>query len=219
MALAHAAADRDGHAERLESTFATMRTLLQLSAFRSVIAVAALIYGSHAMYEAFAVIRWHAAGLDPTMISVLWSVAVAAEVVVFLLIGPLLIRWIGPRGAAVLAGIAGILRWGALGYTTSFVVLLTLQPLHGFTFALLHLACMREIAEAVPPRLAATAQALYAFGPATVTAILTWASGWIYGAGPEPFLLMAGLCLIAIPIAWKGFVAQEGARHRNSTLG
>jgi PPP family 3-phenylpropionic acid transporter len=207
MALARANSDAVRRTGTGESTLAAMRTLLGLPAFRNVIAVAALIYGSHAMYDAFAVIRWHAAGLDPTAISVLWSAAVTAEVVVFLLIGPALIRRLGPRGAAMLAAIAGIVRWSVLGYTSSFVVLLVLQPLHGLTFALLHLACMREIAQTIPPRSAATAQALYAFGPAMVTALLTWASGWIYGAGPRPFLLMAGLCLLAIPIAWRGLTA------------
>ena len=36
-----------------------------------------------------------------------------------------------------------------------------IQPLHGFTFALLHLASMRLLAEIVPPQLAATALTVY----------------------------------------------------------
>jgi hypothetical protein len=35
------------------------------------------------------------------------------------------------------------------------------QPLHGFTFALLHLATMRVIGDTVPRPLAATAQTVY----------------------------------------------------------
>jgi len=35
------------------------------------------------------------------------------------------------------------------------------QPLHELTVALLHLACMRRLAEIVPPRLSATALTLY----------------------------------------------------------
>jgi PPP family 3-phenylpropionic acid transporter len=35
------------------------------------------------------------------------------------------------------------------------------QPLHGFTFALLYLASMNIIADTVPRALAATAQAVY----------------------------------------------------------
>jgi PPP family 3-phenylpropionic acid transporter len=205
-------------AVRSESSPAALRALLRLSAFRGIIAVAALVYGSHAMYDAFAVIRWNAAGLDPAVISVLWSEAVAAEVVVFLLIGPALIRRLGPRGAAVLAAVAGIVRWSVLASTSSFAALLAIQPLHGLTFALLHLACMRLMGNSVPPRLAATAQTLYAFGPAAVTALLTWASGWLYGTGQAAFLLMTGLCAVAVPVAWLGWPARQDAVGRDGAL-
>ena len=39
--------------------------LLRLPLFRNLILVAALILGSHAMHDAFAVIRWSAAGISP----------------------------------------------------------------------------------------------------------------------------------------------------------
>jgi hypothetical protein len=68
---------------------------------------------------------------------------------------------------------------------------------------------MRVMANAVPPALAATAQAIYAFAPAALTALLVWASGWLYGGGPWPFLAMAGLCLLALPIARLGVPARD----------
>jgi len=154
-----------------------VRGLLKVPAFRIVIAIAALIYGSHALYDAFAVIRWDDAGVEASVISMLWAEAVAAEVVVFFLIGPWLINRIGVRGAAVLAAIAGIVRWSFIGFTNSVLLLSLLQPLHGLTFALLHLACMRVLGTVVPAGLAATAQALYAFGAALVTAILMFFAG------------------------------------------
>lgn len=197
-----------------QSSLAAIRTLIGLKGFRSVIAVPALIYGSHAMYDSFAVIRWTAAGLEPTTVSLLWSEAVAAEVVFFTLVGPPLIRWLGSRGAAVLAAVAGIIRWSAMAYTSSLPILLVVQPLHGLTFALLHLACMRLMADTVPPALAATAQALYAFGPVLLTAVLMWASGLIYGTGPAPFLSMAMLCVFAIPVALKGLPVGPGQSDR-----
>ena len=211
VAPARTAAAPASAARGSEANLAAMRTLLRLSAFRSIIAVAALVYGSHAMYDAFAVIRWNAAGLAPAVISLLWSEAVAAEVLVFLVIGPALIDRLGVRGAAILAAVAGIVRWSVLAHTSSFLALLAIQPLHGLTFALLHLTCMRLMANAIPRRLAATAQTLYAFGPALVTAGLTWASGWVYGAGAWPFFVMAGLCMIAVPVAWTGLSADTVA--------
>lgn len=192
------------------------RVLLKVPAFRIVIALAALIYGSHALYDAFAVIGWDDAGLDASVISMLWAEAVAAEVIVFFLIGPWLISRIGVRGAAALAAIAGIVRWSGMGFTSSVLFLALLQPLHGLTFALLHLACMRILGAVTPAGLAATAQALYAFAAALVTAILIFLSGTLYASyGGAAFLSMAGLCVIALPLAWYG-LADEAVQPKEA---
>jgi PPP family 3-phenylpropionic acid transporter len=74
------------------------------------------------------------------------------------------------------------------------------QGLHGFTFALLHLAAMRVIGTAVPDRLSATAQSVYgnlALGLAS--AALTFVSGYIYAdLGLHAFWVMAALCGLAL---------------------
>lgn len=130
----------------------------------------------------------------------------AAEVLVFLLIGPWLLDRLGPQGAAVLAAAAGVVRWSVMGSTNSVAVLVLLQPMHGLTFALLHLVCMRVIGNVVSSGVAATAQALYAFGAGIVAAALTSLSGTLYADyGGRTFLLMAALCVAALPVAWWGF--------------
>jgi PPP family 3-phenylpropionic acid transporter len=180
------------------------RQLLANSSFRHVIAISALVFGSHAMHDAFAVIRWNSAGISPVTSSLLWSEAVVAEVVVFFLIGPLIIGKIGPPGAAVLAAVAGVVRWTVMSQTTEVHALALVQPLHGFTFALLHLACMRVISVSVSTRLAATAQSIYAFGSAIASAMLTYVCGILYAQlGGLLFLAMAGLCALAIPISFS----------------
>lgn len=169
--------------------------------FRRVVLIAALVYGSHAMHDAFAVIRWNASGISPTTISVLWSEAVVAEVVVFIVIGPRLVETLGPAGAAALASLAAIVRWMVMAFSTHPGALAIVQPLHGMTFALLHLACMRLIATAVPPHLAATGQAIYALGPGLLTALLTLSSGLLYAQlGAGGFLPMALLAAFALPL-------------------
>ncbi|NOJ40222.1 MFS transporter [Bradyrhizobium australiense] len=191
--------------------------LVGIARFRILILVSALIYGSHAMHDAFAVIRWSNAGIDTSAISVLWSEAVAAEVIVFFLIGPALLNRLGARGAAALAATAGIIRWSVAGTMTSVVALAIVQPLHGLTFALLHLACMRLMAALVPARMAATAQSLYAFGAGAVTAALTLFSGFFYARyGGGAFAAMAVLCGLALPLAWFGFgdAQDRSARAR-----
>jgi PPP family 3-phenylpropionic acid transporter len=78
------------------------------------------------------------------------------------------------------------------------------EPLHGLTFALLHLACMQMLSVIVPPALAATAQGIYGgVAVGTMTAIMTLVSGPLYGAlGPRAFWVMALLCAAALPIAF-----------------
>jgi PPP family 3-phenylpropionic acid transporter len=178
-------------------------TLLRLPGFRRVVLIAALILGSHALHDGFAMIRWRAAGIEPGTAGLLWSEAVAAEMVVFFVIGRPLLDRIGANGAAMLAAAAGVLRWTASAETAVLPALVLIQPLHGLTFALLHLACMRRLAEIVPPQLSATALTLYGtVGIGAASALLTLASGALYGAvGVLGFLVMAGLCAAAMPIA------------------
>ena len=177
-------------------------SLFGIAEFRRVLIVSTLVLGSHAMHDTFAVIRWTEAGITPPAVSVLWSESVAAEVAVFMLVGPALLTRLGPRGVMALAAAAGVVRWTVVASTAAVPVLAVVQPLHGLTFAALHLACMRVIADAVPPELAATGQAIYALGAAGATAALTLGSGQLYAhLGAHAFLAMAVLCAAAIPIA------------------
>ena len=177
--------------------------LLSLPLFRRLMLVAALILGSHAMHETFAVIRWSGAGITPAMASALWSESVAAEVVVFFFIGPPLLTRLRPAGVLAVAAAAGVVRWVVMAASTSVIALALVQPLHGLTFAALHLACMRILAAIVPGRLAATAQAMYALGAGVMSALLTLASGWLYATlGAQGFLMMALLCATAAPLTW-----------------
>jgi PPP family 3-phenylpropionic acid transporter len=185
-----------------QSVIGGVRELLSLATYRRMIVIAALVYGSHAMHDTFSVIRWTAAGVGPAASSVLWSEAVAAEVVVFVLIGPAMLRRLGVAGAVALVAAAGILRWIVEAETAVIGILAFVQPLHGITFALMHLSCMRVIAKSVPAHLAATAQALYALGPGLATASLVWVSGRLYQAyGPGGFFMMAALCALSLPLA------------------
>ena len=178
--------------------------LLRMPRFRRVMLVSALVLGSHAMHDTFAVVRWSAADITPTMASALWSESVAAEVVVFFIIGPSLVQRLGSAGAIALAAGAGVLRWVVMAWTANVMALVLVQPLHGLTFATLHLACMHVIAVIVPQRLAATAQALYALGAGGTTALLTLASGGLYASfGAQGFFVMAALCALVPPMTFR----------------
>jgi PPP family 3-phenylpropionic acid transporter len=180
-------------------------SLLRLPAFRRLMLVAALIQGSHALHDSFVVIHWRSLGIGDGTIGLLWSEQVAAEVLMFLLIGRWLLDRLGPGGASILAAAGGIIRWVVLAETTSVAASALVEPLHGLTFALQHLACMRLIAAIVPLQLAATAQAIYAtVAVGVATALLTLGSGPLYAhEGAAGFWVMAGLCAAAIPVAWR----------------
>jgi PPP family 3-phenylpropionic acid transporter len=183
---------------------ANVRALFAVPGFLPLMALAALVLSSHALHDGFEVLRWQEGGIGPGTAGLLWSEGVLAEVVVFVVIGPTLLRWLGPAGAAALAASAGIVRWSVTAVTAWLPAMVLVEPLHGLTFALLHLACMQMLSMVVPPALAATAQAIYgAVAVGTMTAIVTLVSGPLYGAlGPRAFWVMALLCAAALPIAF-----------------
>ena len=165
--------------------------------------VAALIGGSHAMHDGFEVIRWRSSGMTAGQASLLWSLSVAAEVVVFLFVGRRLLERLGPGRAMALSAVAGIVRWSAAAQTAWFPVMALVEPLHGLTFALLHLACMDTIGRVVPASLAATAQAFYAtIAMGATSAAVTLATGPLYAdIGAAAFWPMALMCALALPLA------------------
>ena len=184
-------------------TLADAKHLLSLPAFRLVTLVAALVTGSHALNETFAVIRWREAGLGPGAASLLWSVAVVSEVVVFLGAGAPLLARLGPARAAMLSAGAGIVRWAIMATTVELPFAVFAQALHGLTFALLHLVAMQVIADFVPPKLAATAQTLYgSVGLGIASVVFTAGSGALYAnVGAVAFWAMAGVCAASLPLA------------------
>ncbi len=86
----------------------SLRALIGIPVFVRLMLVAGLIGGSHAMHDSFEVIRWRAAGLSTRQASLLWSLSVAAEVIVFVLRGRRLLGRLGAGGALMLAAAAGV---------------------------------------------------------------------------------------------------------------
>ncbi len=177
--------------------------LLRVPRFALLMLVVGLIGGSHAMHDGFEVIRWRTAGMSAERAGELYATSAAAEVVVFFVLGRPLLARLGPGGALMLSAAAGILRWSTAALTASFSILVFVEPLHGLTFALLHLACMQRIAESVPRHLAATAQAFYAtVAMGAFYAVVTLVSGRLYQVfGAGGFWFMAGSCALALPLA------------------
>ena len=181
----------------------SIRELVRIPSFARLMLVVSLILGSHALHDGFSVIRWRAAGMSAPEVSVVWSLSIGSEVVMFVLLGRRIIDRIGPAWSLMVSGAAGAVRWSVSACTAWFPIIAVSETLHGLTFALLHLACMRVIAAVVPARIAATAQAFYnTIAVGAVTAAVTLASGPAYARfGPGAFWAMAGLCALSLPIA------------------
>ena len=190
------------HSRAIANQARGLLALLRLPLYRKMVLLAALILGSHAMHDSFAMIRWSRAGISPGTSGILWSLSVAAEVVVFVVVGRPLLDRIGPAGAAMLSAGAGVVRWAVMAETAWLPALALIEPLHGLTFALLHLTCMRLLAQCVPRHLEATALTIYGtVGIGVATALLTLACGPIFERfGAHGFWAMAALCAAALPL-------------------
>jgi MFS transporter, PPP family, 3-phenylpropionic acid transporter len=177
--------------------------LLRNRAFLLIILVAALVLSSHAMHDSFAMIAWQTAQITSSVASVLWSEQVVAEVLVFLYAGPRLLQVLSPPGAVAVAATAAALRWAVLGVSSNTLPVACVEPLHGISFALLHLACMRMIVVVTPANLAATAQSIYAAAIGLCSAALTFWSGLLYERlGISAFFVMAIVAGAALPPVW-----------------
>jgi PPP family 3-phenylpropionic acid transporter len=167
------------------------------------LAAASAIQASHSVYYAFGTLHWTALGYSGETIGVLWSEGVVAEIVLFAF-GATLVARLGPARLLVLAGLAGMVRWGVAAEAAALPALLALQLLHAVTFGAAHLAAMHFMSRALPPGLSATGQSLYS---ATVSGvgfgIVMAGAGKLYAAfGAQAYLAMAGLAALGAMAGW-----------------
>ncbi|SHJ95896.1 MFS transporter, PPP family, 3-phenylpropionic acid transporter [Roseomonas rosea] len=177
--------------------------LLRRPGFGRLVAISALVQGSHAACYGFSSIHWARAGHSAETIGLLWAEGVMAEVLLFLWARPLLGR-VSPRGLMLLAAGAGMLRWVAMGITTELWALVPLQALHALTFGAQYMGAMRWLSANPPPGEALAAQSLHAaLGTTGAQAVAMLATGWLYArVEGGAFLAMALLCALAVPVAW-----------------
>jgi PPP family 3-phenylpropionic acid transporter len=159
--------------------------------FLAVAAAASLIQASHAVYYGFSTLDWRAAGLDGSVIGVLWALGVVAEIVLFALSGRLPAR-IGPTMLLAVGGAGATVRWAAMALDPPGWLLPVLQCLHGLSFGATHLGSVGFLAAAAPPGAAATAQGALAVVLGLAMAAAMAVSGQLYGTyGAHAYAAMA----------------------------
>ena len=175
------------------------------------LAATSTIQSAHALYYIFGTLHWTSIGISPAVIGLLWGVGVIAEIVLFAYAG-WVGRWLGPAQLIGLAGAAAVLRWLFTAADPSLPVLFVLQSLHGLTFGAAHLGAMQFMGQALPHRLAASAQGLYASITAgVVMGLASLSAGPLYRAyGGRAYLAMAVLACIGLAASvalmrlWRG---------------
>jgi PPP family 3-phenylpropionic acid transporter len=190
------------------------KALLRSPVFVAVALASSMVQGSHALYYGFSTLEWRAAGLDGTLIGLLWGLGVLAEIVLFALSArlPPALR---PTMLLAIGGAGAVIRWTAMAFDPPTAVLPLLQVLHAASFGAAHLGAMGFMARAVPRELAATAQGMIATVSGIVTASATAVSGLVYAAsGSLAYLVMAAMALVGLVSA-----LYAGRRWRDEPLG
>jgi MFS transporter, PPP family, 3-phenylpropionic acid transporter len=133
---------------------------------------------AHGALYAFLSLHLERAGYSGTMIGALWTLGVAAEILVFFYL-PQLFRRYALSTLLVASLGCGVLRFGAIGWSAGelWIVLLA-QLLHAATFGAFHAAAVAAVHRVFPAHAQGRGQTLF--------------SSVCYGAGAAAGLLIAG---------------------------
>lgn len=172
-----------------------------------VILPAALIQGSNGFYYAMAFVVWKKAGIDPSVSSLLWAVAIAAEIITFRYCINFFEKASTQTIFTICAAFSG-LRWLIFAGTSSVPFLFFAQIGHAFSFALVHAVLTREIALQVKDHEQFLAHGVggffTSFGLFLCMSILVPAA---LSIEINPYIAMAALC--AVSFVTSLFFAQK----------
>lgn len=192
------------------------RPLVRSPVFIAFLVAAGAIQGAHATFYTFGSLHWQAAGIPASMVGILWTIGVAAEIALFAWSGAVMQRVWATTLMLIGAG-AAVVRWTAMAFDPPLALLIPLQVLHGATYGATHVGAIHFLSRAVPHTASATAQALYATVAAGVgMGAATLASGWLYAAfAGRAYLGMALVALAGLAAvlylrrAWSGGLIWE----------
>lgn len=188
------------------------------------VAGAGVINGSHGFMYGFASIYWKTLGLDESVIGILWTAAVVAEVGMFMLFN----RLLGRTPSSLILGLAGVgalLRWLIYPLVwpsgTGIAGFLFVQALHAISTGLILLGVQKLIAETIGEERTGAAQGVAFFANGLAMALVTLVSGALYQRmGADGFYVMAAVAAVGIALigcSWT--LAPErgpGRRHQRA---
>nr|WP_280639352.1 MFS transporter [Pseudomonas viridiflava] len=161
----------------------------------------ALMLLSHGPYYTFLTLHLEALAYSRSLIGVLWSVGVVAEVLMFMVMSRVLQRF-SVRQVLLASFLLAAVRWLLLGaFAEHLLVLLVAQVMHAATFGSFHAAAIHFVQRSFGPRQQGQGQALYAALSGVGGAFGALYSGYSWTAlGPFWTFAIASLAALAAAI-------------------
>ena len=203
-------APQEPQAERVRMP---MREVLRDRPLLLCIAAASLVQASNGFLYSYSTLYWTASGLSTAMISLLWVVGVASEVLFFFL-APRILARTGAQWLILASAVMTAIRWAGLSATTDPTLIAGLQLLQCFTLAGNNAAIMWYITRRAPAACKTSAIALYAMlsGGVFMFASIQLGGALYRSYPPGGFLMMALCAASAAPLV----MVSEKLRRREA---
>lgn len=171
-----------------------------------------LMSAAHGALYVFYSIHLVAQGYGKTLVGLLWTLGVVAEIFVFLLM-PRISRRVSLRHILLGCFALAVLRFLLIGWTVEFIALLVFaQLLHGASFGAHHAATMAALNKWFAASQQARAQALYgsvAYGAGGLGGALLAGALWESTGAAITFSAASLLALIGLILVWRGVPADS----------
>ncbi len=187
--------------------------VLRRPAVAALLVTCLLLQASHGPYYAFFTLYLREHGYASALIGQLWALGVVAEIIVFVYMPRLLLRF-GARRLLLFALLATVARWLLIATEVDHLgVLVFSQTLHAASYGVYHASAIHLINRYFPGRLQGRGQALYSsasFGLGGALGAL--ASGYIWsGVSPAAsFFLGAIFAACGWGVAYAGIETGKG---------
>ncbi|MEM1502914.1 MFS transporter [Domibacillus sp. 8LH] len=187
-----------------------LRQLFRSRRFVTALIICVLIQGAHAAYYNYGVLYLEYLGVNNIWTGVILNIAVAAEILFFMVADRFLGR-VSVRSMFMWAALAAVLRWAFMFIFPSVPVYIFAQVFHAFTFGLAHYAFIRLLNEEFDSSEIPAAQGVYSsLGMGLSTAVLTFGAGFLYDI--EPRLAFLSMAVVALPAVFISFLMRKGKR-------
>ncbi len=156
----------------------------------------AMAFSTHIILNAFAPLLWKAQGISETAIGPLIVLGAVAEASIMISW-----KWLGnifdPRTTMLLSALVAVFRWSMMGLSPPVYLLVFLQLLHAFTFAVGYLSCVHFIAQNTGEDIAAEAQSFYVVVQQSISVVSLLVFGTLIGPfGAHAYFVAATMALV-----------------------